>query len=804
MDLDVKKFFEEISRGEKVNFEYLHEQGGIKSGEGKQIGGFPYQSRKMKYYTYKAIEEFSTYSKDGYGIYFVVNGGGYREGEINDIRSCFADLDIKDEIEYELQSNGFSGTLQELEEQVNHLFSNLSKERHRQYKQLFMNRIEELSELGIVPSSIIETKNGFHVYFFVQQGTTLEQFAHAENLLIYCLNADKVVKNPNRVLRVPGTRHLKNPNDPFEVKLIMSNPDKRYDISELINNLSSLREQNTKYLFQNKDKEGIQKTRKIEKKSGLPARKGIDYSNYQDGNIALIAKGFEGLDELKQKLGLHSEVSTRYIDRNEIRQFLKKQDLTELLGLGNRFYCIFHNGTNPTSGTVYQNEEGNYYYKCHSSKCGKWYDIHNVIQRITSLNIVDSFEYLKCLYNIQEVKTEWQIRQEQLIEFNLELIERFKYDLELQTQYKNLFKFLSTKGTIGIFKRIHNIAKNKLPQFAKTMIQHEKDTNQVQNAVVFAPIAKIIEDIIIEEGISKLDINTTKTKAAILIFMYLLNVIGFEELPDEMKDKITTYRKNESRHNELSHYKNNPRFYEIVSLDTDRLDLAEEMAQFYFDNELTINNFRRETIFRLCGEEEANRVFPDRKEEGFSKLHDSMAVELDRLLVQLIEEKGWTNDHEIIEKLVIPDFNKQQAFKNTFKYLKDKPSEAIDSIHINDDDPNMLKWYQNFVIDRLRINFPYIRKEHDLTKVKINAYWRKKFNINIDVKGSIYIREESVCNDSIPDDNIHIDKHNLILSLNEENKSINEITSIAKCSRRYVYKVLQVHSKSSKSEIVKV
>lgn len=771
---------------------YVHEQGVEVNESGKNIGRFPRKS-KLNYYSSKLVTEMNTMNSQGYGCYFLPNYGGYRSNEISEYRSCFVDLDIKDEILYELQKSEFEGTLQVMEDRMNELFKLLTIEQHKQYKSLFLNRIEELRNCGISPSGIIETKNGYHVYYFIHQGATGEQFTHAENLLVYCFNADTKAKNPNRILRVPGTLHLKNPNDPFTVKLLEMDIYKRYEVSSLIDSLSSLKNQNSQLLFVNKEKAGIQKTKKLEKKHGLPARRGIDYSNYEDGNIALIARGFEGLEDLKRKLGLLSDLSIRHIDRNDIRQILKQQDLLELLGLGQRFYCIFHNGTNPTSGTVYQNEEGKYYYKCHSSKCGKWYDIHNVVQKITSLDNVQVFEYLKQLYNIQEVKTDWQVRQEQLIEYNLELIERFKYDVDLQQQYKHLYKFLTTKGTMGIFKRIHYIAKEKLAQFAKTLSQFEKETNQTQNAVVFAPIAKIIEDIIIEEDLNKLDVNTTKTKAAILIFMYLLNVIGFEELPKEMKDKILSYRKKEKANSTLSHFKNTPRFYEIVSLDTDRLDEAEEMAKFYIDNELTINNFRRETLYRLCGEDEANRVFPDRKGQEFSELHDNLAIEFEKLILAALDEKGWITDSEIVQRLVIPDFNKKQAFRNTFKYKKAMESEVIDSIEIADDDSSMAKWYFNFIMDRLKICLPSIKRIYGIRKTKVNSHWRQTLNIPPVIKGSFYIREASENEKAIVSKSVskNMDKQSLILKLKRENKSIKDIMSIVECSRPYIYKVLK-------------
>lgn len=171
------------------------------------------------------------------------------------------------------------------------------------------------------------------------------------------------------------------------------------------------------------------------------------------GNIPLIRKGFEGLQELKQCLQLNYQTDICFVERDKIRQYLKQQDLAMLLGIGNRFACIFHEGKNPTSGVIYQFED-KHFYKCHS-QCKKQYDIVEVIEKLTELPNYKAFDYLKELYGIAEVKTKWQQEMEKQIDINLDVIDQLTYDVELIKKYPPFTRLLKTKGTIQLFQQIH-------------------------------------------------------------------------------------------------------------------------------------------------------------------------------------------------------------------------------------------------------------------------------------------------------------------------------------------------------------
>lgn len=71
------------------------------------------------------------------------------------------------------------------------------------------------------PSLVIESKRGFHVYYNCAPQTGTEFFKEIMEMhLLPCLDGDKRSKDVSKVLRAPCFWHLKNPNDPFFVKVV--------------------------------------------------------------------------------------------------------------------------------------------------------------------------------------------------------------------------------------------------------------------------------------------------------------------------------------------------------------------------------------------------------------------------------------------------------------------------------------------------------------------------------------------------------------------------------------------------------
>lgn len=82
------------------------------------------------------------------------------------------------------------------------------------------NQFKKIVEFGLVPSMVVETKNGHHVYWAIKDSPTLEEYKSILIKLIAFFNADKNAKDAARLLRMPGYYHMKNPDSKFLVECI--------------------------------------------------------------------------------------------------------------------------------------------------------------------------------------------------------------------------------------------------------------------------------------------------------------------------------------------------------------------------------------------------------------------------------------------------------------------------------------------------------------------------------------------------------------------------------------------------------
>ena len=93
-------------------------------------------------------------------------------------------------------------------------------------------QMDRIQNLILKPSTIVETKKGYHCYWKAKDAT-LNNYRDIELGLIKQLNADKHCKDPSRLLRVPGYYHMKDKNNPFMVKIIYSD-DRQFTESQML------------------------------------------------------------------------------------------------------------------------------------------------------------------------------------------------------------------------------------------------------------------------------------------------------------------------------------------------------------------------------------------------------------------------------------------------------------------------------------------------------------------------------------------------------------------------------------------
>jgi len=143
------------------------------------------------------------------------------------------EIDIADAEEYNAKGFGIFGTFNDYEgarkkdniTKINFWFADIDEGNKEE-------QMERINNLSILPTIVIETKNGYHCYWKAIDAT-IECFSDIQKGLIHRLDADKACKDPVRLLRCPHYNHMKNPSKPFKIKIVWNN-HKEYNESRML------------------------------------------------------------------------------------------------------------------------------------------------------------------------------------------------------------------------------------------------------------------------------------------------------------------------------------------------------------------------------------------------------------------------------------------------------------------------------------------------------------------------------------------------------------------------------------------
>lgn len=201
----LKAFFPEAD--EPVNLRAFYAKGDPRAAtheNGKKDGGrkFSTTRRGLAQKDGDARRELRTLNRER-GVYFVVNSGGDKDADINRHNAVFVEADDKT-----------------IEEQHS-----------------------ALDACPLPPSIRVETKKSVHAYWLLDGDCTKEQWREVQRRLIHHFDGDKTIKNPARVMRLPGYNHLtytgvddagEHAFERKRVEVVEFNPDRRYTIDELL------------------------------------------------------------------------------------------------------------------------------------------------------------------------------------------------------------------------------------------------------------------------------------------------------------------------------------------------------------------------------------------------------------------------------------------------------------------------------------------------------------------------------------------------------------------------------------------
>ena len=108
---------------------------------------------------------------------------------------------------------------------------------------------QKILNFALIPSLVVETKNGHHVYWDMADQQTIEEYKATLTKLIKHFDSDTAAKDAARVLRVAGFYHMKEPHNPFLVKVIYKSSFK-YNAIEMNKHLPAIEHSKEKSISQ--------------------------------------------------------------------------------------------------------------------------------------------------------------------------------------------------------------------------------------------------------------------------------------------------------------------------------------------------------------------------------------------------------------------------------------------------------------------------------------------------------------------------------------------------------------------------
>lgn len=596
--MNTKTFLETFHQNNKINFRALKE------------GQKPLNLNG--YYNQYIEDKLKQLNEQGYNIYFTVNSGGTKKEQINKINAFFIDCDCgKDD-----KGNYFNLDIV------------------KQYKQRVLKRVQEF---GLVPSFVIDTRNGYHIYWLVDNAK-VEQFEEVQKKLIHYFNSDERVFTAQFIMRLPNfywtkyinnqylctvyqynnirynadefIKHLNNkvPDTKCSKRTFSTATSKQFSIDKTNEHIDAIRRLDVakmKELICNKFDEKMPSNADISRVRGMGVK--TDYNN-KDNNIYLTYCSHFYPTPLKAS------------NRADLKHFIyTKISINDFLGVGNgMFKCIIHPDSNP-SAHIITLKDGTQLYKCFG--CGFTGTITTLVEAIARCNKVEAVEFIQKVYDIELVETENQKRIKEMLKENIEYIMSSQFEQEYPEIYKIINRYIPELVCL------HEIA-----------IQNVTDDDLIQDnqAIFFTSIRYIANYLKYNNNLKRLS-----QRINLFTFLGMIEKLSKENIPEKYLQKAEEYKKD----------KYITSYYSIPSYCFDKMQNINTKAKLYKEKNMTMTGFSRELLIRSLSENEANKVYVQQKDEKLSEASQKFAEKATKIIFQLIQAQGYCTEEQIIRQI---------------------------------------------------------------------------------------------------------------------------------------------------------
>jgi len=590
----------------------------------------------------------------GYDIYFIPNSGGSKDDQITVFRSAFIDWDCgKDE-------NG------------NYFSLDIVKPKKLEF-------LTQLEKCPLRPTYIIETRNGYHLYWFLLNNPSKDQYVDIQRRLVYYFKSDPTIINPARVMRLPNYYWYKSSHslDPFFV-IIVDKSGQSFTTSSLLSSFPEVSDSE----FDTFRRDVRAKSHFSGEKEYTPVKM-TQESVLENQRISAQDNNYDHKDNTRSiYLGTLSQYSSEPVIVNTyegVIEYIKQQNIAEYLSKCEKItlnendyknkdkiyiHCPFHHDSTP-SGSIYRRvEDGYYYYKCHSKECGYGPGtIIDIVQKIHRLSRYDAVKLLIEQFNIK-IDESWKNEYKEILEQNIKIIENIG---EYKDKYPDLYRCIHRiKGDLVSklrFAQSHIALKSVTgePMFICSLLEYEKlKTKGMANDI--GRQNERVDRYCLLGLMRKLPDNE------------ITSGILFNAYENRKKIQKTRNIKNMSRTQIYSF----PEYNEGLLVEANRI--AEQIKV----RGIRMNSISWDVIFEIFGENKAKNMYPQRQFSGLTKSGESFKERVESILLENIGSGGYSRVSAIVDRLK-QNFNWSRVTdRRVKKYIpKLLIKHSLEEIHSN-------------------------------------------------------------------------------------------------------------------------
>lgn len=515
---------------------------------------------KPRVFDQQTEELLHSLNESGLDICFIVNSGGTRDAVINRINAVFVDWDCGKDPQGKYFDIGI----------VN------------QKKLAFQ---EKIRGFPLQPSMIVETRNGYHLYWLLDPGTTSDQFRCIQSDLATYFEGDPRVGNPARVMRLPGFNWVKPGSGmPTFFVQVISSSKKRYRLNEIEDALR---------------KSGISGGGSIEadasvitthNKTGVNTHALIVGSNPQDIQVDRIHR-------VKTEIDLASWLSAQ-----------TGKSITE-----GTCCCPFHGDINPSAG-VFRGAKNVWIFRCHV--CGVSGSIIDMGMKVWKCSQSEAISRL--IGSAKKDPTELK----DLLEKNVEVInqlsaERSPYACRLIGRIKNDLVMLQNIAQTAVIASGWSVEGE--PLFfgsLRWLVSQRKSSGDPAEHP-----------------------NRFNQRIDRFCMLGLLKKLRDEQIPSQA---LAEAKKRQG------HRPYRMQFYSIPRYDETCMAEAERRAEQFIQAGCSVSGVSYQLIARLFGKEQAELVYPQGVERDCEALTASESA-VESVVLEHIEKRGYTTIKELLE-----------------------------------------------------------------------------------------------------------------------------------------------------------